>query len=117
MANPYHHALSSVKKFGGVVDDYTKLHSWFDASKEFMGDFRHRALRHHAQGIFELERIFGETITNSTGRVIPTRWIGEQHVTEDCGFIPSLQDWFLCISPKPWMNKSRKLSKELEAAE
>lgn len=113
MANPYHHSLSSVKKWGGEVSDYLKIHDWFDASKEFLADFRHRALRHHAQGIFECERIFGSTITLSTGRVIPTRWVGEQHVTEDCGFIPSLQDWFLEIVPKEWMNRPQKLSKEL----
>jgi hypothetical protein len=29
----------------------------------------------------------------STGRVIPTRWVGEQHVQQDLGFIPSLADW------------------------
>lgn len=114
MANPYHHSLSSVKKWGGEVNDYLKIHDWFDASKEFFADFRHRALRHHSQGIYECERVFGNTITLSTGRVIPTRWIGEQHVTEDCGFIPSLQDWFIQITPQTWMNKPTKLSKELE---
>lgn len=116
MANPYHHALSSVKKWGGEVHDYLPIHHWFDASKEFHGDFRHRALRHHAQGIFECEREFGYTIKNSDGRVIPTRWIGEQHVIEDCGLIPTLSDWVKQIVPQPWMNKPQKLSKELENA-
>lgn len=114
MANPYHHSLSSVKKWGGTVEDYIKIHDWFDASKEMMGDFRHRALRHHSQGIFECERTFGRTITISSGRTIPVRWIGEQHVIEDCGFIPSMQDWFVCIQPKEWMNKPQKLSKEFD---
>ncbi len=45
MAHPYHHALSSVKKWGGTVDDYLAVHSWFDQSKEITADFRHRALR------------------------------------------------------------------------
>lgn len=114
MANPYHHALSSAKKWGGVVDDYLAIHQWFDASKELHGDFRHRALRHHAHGIFECERVFGPTITLSSGRVIPVRWIGEQHVTEDLGWIPSLSDWLVHIQPQEWMNKPRKLSRELE---
>lgn len=114
MANPYHHSLSSVKKWGGVVEDYLPIHDWFDASKEMMGDFRHRALRHHSQGIFEAERTFGHTITLSSGRVIPVRWIGEQHVTEDMGFIPTLSDWFIHIQPQEWMNKPQKLSKQLE---
>jgi hypothetical protein len=115
MATPYHHSLSSVKKWGGVVEDYLPIHDWFDASKEMMGDFRHRALRHHAQGIFEAERTFGHTITTSTGRVIPVRWVGEQHVTEDMGFIPSLSDWLIHIQPQEWMNKPQKLSRQLES--
>jgi hypothetical protein len=59
MAHPYHHALSSVKKWGGTVEDYLAMHSWFDQSKEITADFRHRALRHHAEGIFMAETIFG----------------------------------------------------------
>jgi len=103
--NPYHHSLSSVKKYGDVVEDYIKIHSWFDESKSFMADFRHRALRHHAEGIFMCEKIFGYTVTNSNGKVIPTRFIGEQHVKEDLGWIPSVQDWFQNIQPAPWMAK------------
>jgi hypothetical protein len=117
MAHPYHHSLSSVKKWGGEPEDYMPLHEWFDASKSYMGDFRHRALRHHAEGIFALEHEFGKTITLSTGKVIPTRWVGEQHVTEDLGMIPSLSDWLKQIKPEPWMNRSRKLSRELEVEE
>jgi hypothetical protein len=78
MAHPYHHALSSVKKWGGTVDDFIAVHAWFDASKEITADFRHRALRHHAEGIFMAETIFGPTVTLSTGRIIPTRWVGER---------------------------------------
>jgi hypothetical protein len=44
------------------------------------------------------ETIFGETLTLSTGRVIPTRWIGEQHVREDLGRIPSFADWVRTIT-------------------
>lgn len=47
-------------------------------------------------------------------KFIPTRWVGEQHVTEDHGFIPTLQDWLTQIQPQPWMNRSRPLSRELE---
>jgi hypothetical protein len=42
------------QKMGGSVFDYLPLHSWFDQSKAIAGDFRHRALRHHAEGIFML---------------------------------------------------------------
>lgn len=103
--NPYYHSVSSVKKYGGVVDDYIKLHSWFDESKAHMADFRHRALRHHTEGIFMAERLFGHYITNSDGKNIPVRFIGEQHVKEDLGFIPTVQDWFENIQPTSWMMK------------
>jgi len=78
MAHPYHHSLSSVRKWGGSPFDYLPLHSWFDLSKSIAADFRHRALRHHAEGIFMLETVFGQTLTLSSGKVIPTSWVGEQ---------------------------------------
>jgi len=110
MAHPYHHALSSVKKWGGSVEDYLPLHAWFDQSKEILADFRHRALRHHAEGIFMLVTLFGQTITLSSGRVVPTRWVGEQHVAEDLGRIPSFADWARAIHPEPWIGRALKLS-------
>lgn len=109
MAHPYHHALSSVRKWGGTVEDYLPIHEFFDASKEILSDFRHRALRHHAEGIYMAATIFGPTITLSTGRVIPTRWVGEQHVREDLGHIPSFADWARAIRPEPWMGRTRKI--------
>lgn len=118
MAHPFHHAVSSARKFGGNPEDYLAIHNWFDASKEFTADFRHRVLRHHAEGIFECERVFGVTITNSKGHKIPVRQIGEQHVKEDFnGKIPSLQDWIEAIQPKPWMMRSEKLSRTLQATQ
>jgi hypothetical protein len=84
-----------------------------DASKEITADFRHRALRHHAEGIFMAETIFGPAITLPSGRVIPTRWIGEQHVTEDLGFIPSFADWVKCIRPEPWMGRAHRIEREV----
>jgi hypothetical protein len=109
VAHPYHHSLSSVSKWGGTVDDYLAIHNWFDESKTITADFRHRALRHHAEGIFMTEALFGTTTTLSTGRVIPTRWIGEQHVREDLGFIPSFADWAMAIRPKRWMGRASKV--------
>lgn len=114
MANPYHHAVSSARQWGGEPDDYLAIHQWFDESKAFLPDFRHRALRHHAEGIFLMEQVFGPTLTTSAGRVVPTRWVGEQHVREDLGRIPTASDWLRCIRPEPWMNRSRPLSRELE---
>ena len=52
MAHPLKHAQNSARKFGGKPEDYLPIHNWFDESKAFVADFRHRALRHHAEGIF-----------------------------------------------------------------
>jgi hypothetical protein len=104
--NPYHHAVSSARLHQGKWEDYIAIHEWFDESKKFFADWRHRALRHHAQGIYECQALFGHTITNSDGKVIPVRFIGEQHVREDLGFIPSLQDWLKHIQRQDWMNRS-----------
>ena len=116
MAHPYHHALSSVRKWGGAVADYQSIHDWFDESKMIVADFRHRALRHHAEGIFMAERIFGTTITNADGRAIPVRWIGEQHVREDLGRIPSFADWVKAIRPEPWMGRAQPLQVEMPSS-
>ncbi len=85
-----------------------------DESKMIIADFRHRALRHHAEGIFMLERFFGATITISTGRVVPVRLIGEQHVLEDLGRIPSFADWVRCIRPEPWMGRAQPIHKMVD---
>lgn len=117
MADSYYHARSSVKKWGGEPEDYLAIHQWFDASKHGFGDFRHRVLRHHTEGIASCIELFGPTLTLSTGRVIPTRYVAEQHVIEDMGRLVSLQDWCVCIQPQSWMNKPRQLSRELEREE
>ena len=106
MTHPHFHALSSAKKFGGRPEDYIDIHQWLDATKETFADFRHRALRHHSQGIFECERVFGPTLTNSDGKMVPVRYVAEQHVKEDCGgLIPTVADWFRNIKREVWMSR------------
>lgn len=102
---PYMHALSSSKKHGGKPDDYLVLHDWFDETKAFTGDFTHRALRHHSAGVQWCVEHFGHYLTNSDGKVVPVKLLAEQHVTEDCGYIPTVQDWLSPIkeSPSSWM--------------
>jgi hypothetical protein len=110
MTSPIWHAQSSVKKWGGKVEDYLPIHDWFDATKETFADFRHRALRHHSQGIFEAERVLGHAITNSDGKLVPVRYIAERHVAEDCGgYIPTVADWFRNVRREPWMSRGYKL--------
>ena len=110
MAKPFIHAQSSARKFGGVPEDYLDIHQLMDSSKGSIADNRHRALTHNAWFLSViLERIFGVTITNSDGRQVTVRAIGEQHVLEDFGnrFIPSAQDYLEGIPFQPWMNNGR----------
>jgi hypothetical protein len=72
MADAYHHSVSSARKFGGVPQDYFAVHQWMDGSKEITCDFRHRALRHHAEGIAMCVRLFGPVVVLSlAGRSRP----------------------------------------------
>jgi hypothetical protein len=49
-------------------------------------------------------------IVNSDGREVPVRYIGEQHVKEDCGgIIPTVKDWFENITIKSWMNRGYEI--------
>ena len=111
MAHPLEHCKSSVRKWGGHVSDYEDIHSWFDETKSWIGHSKHRMFRHHSEGIFECEKIFGKQFTNSDGRTVYTRYVGEQHVKEDCfGYIPTAKEWVDNINtPKEWMIKTLKI--------
>ena len=56
-----------------------------------------------------LETLFGETLVNTDGRVVPVRLVGEQHVREDLGSIPSFADWARLITPQAWMLRGNPL--------
>lgn len=103
----FNHCKSSVKKFGGIEEDYHAIHSWFDESKVHCADLRHRILRHHTLGVAECEKTFGIYITNSDGKKVIVKSIAEQHVLEDLGFIPSLQDWLTNVRLQRWMNNTK----------
>lgn len=105
MTNAYHHAESSAKKWGGVPEDYLRVHEWFDETKALFCDNRHRALRHHAEGIAMAVKMLGPIVVNSNGKKVPVREIGEQHVREDLGYIPPASDWLREIRPRAWMNR------------
>jgi hypothetical protein len=106
MTHPIFHSQSSVRRFGGKIEDYLPIHRWLDSGKQAYCDFRHRALTHHSLGVFECERVFGEAITNSDGRIVPVRYIAERHIQEDCGgIVPSVSDWLSRIRPEVWMSR------------
>ena len=110
---PYKHAESTAAKYGGDPLDYVEIHNWFDETKAWVGHSKHRMFRHHSEGIFECEKRFGMTITNSDGKDVYVRYIGEQHVKEDCnGHIPSAKEWIDMIASgevKDWAIKTLKI--------
>lgn len=115
MATAIHHAMSSARKWGGPPELYLPIHEYFDSTKAHMPDFRHRAVFHHGLGISHVVRVFGQSLTTPTGRIVPTQWVAEQHVMEDFGRIPTLADFLRNLQAESWMCRgARKLSKEFE---
>lgn len=105
---PYLHARSSARKWGGTYNDYLDIHEWFDSSKLVIPDHRHRSLYHHTLGIEQARLIFGPVrmIKTKTGKTrdVPVKLIGEQHVIEDLGFLPTPMHYVEDMTLKKWMS-------------
>ena len=60
-----------------------------------------------------MEKIFGPSFVNSDGKTVYTRYVGEQHVREDCwNYIPTAKEWIDAITSaqKPmWMLRTMDL--------
>lgn len=69
---------------------------------------RHRAVLHSAFGIFLVEIVFGTLLVNSAGKSVNVRDIGEDHVIEDLGFIPTMEHWMKNMKLQPWMGGARR---------
>lgn len=95
---PLDHARTSIRRYGGIYDDYIEIHEFLDMSKATHPDMRHRALLHNSLGPYIAVRVFGRTITNADGRVLDVRQICEDHIIEDLGRIPTVSD-FLDLIP------------------
>ncbi len=105
---PLIHAKVSVKRWGGRVEDYLPIHEFIDSSKIAMPDVRHRAILHSSFGCYMAERLFGTYITNAAGKDVSVRDIAEEHIQEDLGFIPTIENWLEELPLKPWMSGAKK---------
>ena len=114
MSKPLIHAESSVRRYGGTVEDYLPIHDFMDSSKAALADVRHRAVFHSAFGIYIVERVFGDYITNSDGKRVSVRDVAEDHVKEDLGFIPTMEHWLRNMPISDWMagKRTREPSKK-----
>src|ERR1051326_3940977 len=101
MAHPWHHAMRSARRYGGIPEDYLETHTWFDYTKSHLADCRHRLFLHNAWGIFVAERILGALLARrSDSQSVPLRPILEQHILEDFGKIPTLASCLAQLPPE-----------------
>ena len=115
---PFLHSKIHVKKYGGVPEDYADIDDFIDSSKSTVADVRHRAILHSSFGCFIVERIFGRTRINSSGKEYSPRDIAEDHILQDLGFIPTVENYLMNMQIQPWMSgsekKNRKVVKEIK---
>lgn len=104
----YLHARVHAKKYGGVPDDYVDIDDFIDSSKQAVADVRHRAILHSAFGCFIVERVFGRTRVNSSGKTYSPRDVAEDHIQQDLGFIPSMEQYLNNMEIQKWMSGTEK---------
>lgn len=113
--NSWFHARSSANRWGGTPEEYIEIHEWIDGSKASLGDARHRALRHHTEGVWTCQRIFGRVLKLSTGREVAVREVAERHIIEDLGGLPTFADYLAETPLASWMGGAKKRTVSLES--
>lgn len=109
---PVIHASHSVRKYGGVIEDYIAIHEFIDSSKAHVPDMRHRAILHSSFGIYITQQLFGTHFNNSGGRLIAVRDIAEEHVLQDLGTIPTVQDYLSGMPFYDWLGGTKETKSE-----
>ena len=107
MANPLIHSKSSVKRWGGKVEDYLPIHEIIDSPKAAMNNNSSRMLTHNTWFCYHIiPKIFGYNIVNSDGKSVDTVDVAMLHVAEDfrMKFVPTAQDYLRHVQIQPWMN-------------
>ena len=106
MANPLIHSKSSVKRWGGKVEDYIAIHELIDSPKATMNNNTSRALTHNTWFAYTIiPKIFGYNIINSNNRSVDTIDIAMLHIAEDfrMKFVPTPQDYLKNMKVEAWM--------------
>lgn len=109
--NPLIHSRSSVKRWGGKVEDYLPIHELIDSPKATMNNNSARVLTHNTWFAYTIiPKIFGYNIVNSDGKSVDTVDIAMLHLAEDFRFrgIPTPQDYLQHLEVQPWMNNGVK---------
>jgi hypothetical protein len=110
MANSLIHSKSSVRRWGGKVEDYMPLHQLLDSPKCTMNNNTSRFLTHNTWFAYEIiPKIFGYNIINSDGKSVDTVDIAMLHILEDYKkFVPTPQDFLKHMEVQGWMNNGVK---------
>lgn len=111
MANPLIHSKSSVKRWGGSVEDYLPIHELIDSPKGTMNNNTVRFMTHNTWFAYNIiPKIFGYNITNSAGKSVDTVDIAMLHIAEDfrMKFVPTPQDYLRHMTVEPWMSNGVK---------
>ena len=120
MANPLIHSKSSVKRWGGKVEDYLAIHELIDSPKATMNNNSARLMTHNTWFAYTIiPKIFGYNITNSDGKSVDTTDIAMLHIAEDfrMKFIPTPQDYLKHLQVQEWMCNGVKLVDNTESIE
>jgi hypothetical protein len=111
MANSEIHSKSSVKRWGGSIECYIKIHELLDSPKATMNNNTSRVLTHNTWFAYTIiPKIFGYNIINSDGKSVDTIDIAMLHIAEDYKgrFVPTPQDFLKHLEVQPWMNNGVK---------
>ena len=111
MAKEILHSRTSVKRWGGKVEDYMAIHKLLDSPKATMNNNTSRMLTHNTWFAYEvIPLIFGYNIINSDGKSVDVVDIAMLHIAEDFRhkFIPTPQDYLQHMQVQPWMNNGVK---------
>ena len=118
MANPLIHSKSSIKRWGGKVEDYMPIHQILDSPKATMNNNSARVLTHNTWFAYEIiPKIFGYNITNSDGKSVDTVDIAMLHISEDFRHkgVPTPQDYLENLVVQDWFNNGIKPIPSVEA--
>ena len=96
--NATKHCKISVRRWGGIDDDYRAVHDFIDSTKVLCADSRHRIFHTMWAVNYIIVPLFGNTIVNSDGVHVDVKDLCERdHLLVDYAnkFIPTLND-FVC---------------------
>ena len=111
MANAQIHSQSSVKRWGGKVEDYLAIHELIDSPKACMNNNSSRLVTHNVWFCYNIiPKIFGYNLINSNGKRVDTIDIAMLHVAEDfrMKFVPTLEDYLKHLTLPSWIHNGVK---------